>query len=98
VTTVRQTNDFRIWLASLRDSRAKQKIAVRIQRMAFGNLCDVAPVAAGVSELRIHYGPGYRIYFVKAGSEIVVLLIGGSKKSQKSDIAIAKRMARKLEN
>jgi putative addiction module killer protein len=88
---------FTEWISALRDSAARAKIASRIRRLAFGNFGDVAPVGHGVSELRIHFGPGYRVYFVQRGSEIVVLLCGGDKRSQKRDIETAQKMAANLE-
>lgn len=93
---VRQTETFRSWLRHLRDDRAKARIVARIRRLEQGNPGDVAPVGAGVSEMRIHYGPGYRVYFVQRGAEIVVLLCGGDKKTQPADIEAAKEMAKAL--
>ena len=93
---VRQTNAFSSWLRSLRDQRARQKIVVRLQRMKFGNFGDVEAVGQGVSELRIHEGKGYRVYFRQQGSEVILLLCGGDKKSQQKDIAIAHQMAREI--
>ena len=90
---VRETEEFSEWLSALRDPRAKAKILVRIERLAKGNPGNVAPVGEGVSELRIDYGPGYRIYYVQRGTSYVLLLAGGDKKSQKRDIAEAKRLA-----
>lgn len=90
---IQQTETFRAWLLSLRDARAKQKIASRIRRLAFGNLGDVKPVGAGVSEMRIDEGPGYRVYFIQRGAVLVVLLCGGTKSRQQSDIVQAKRLA-----
>lgn len=83
---VRQTDVFRSWLQSLRDRRAVARIAVRIDRLALGNAGDVQPVGRGVSEMRIHYGPGYRVYFTQRGNELVILLCGGDKSSQSADI------------
>ncbi len=93
---VRQTNAFSSWLRSLRDQRARQKIVVRLQRMRFGHFGDVEAVGQGVSELRIHEGKGYRVYFRQQGSEVILLLCGGDKKSQQKDIAIAHQMAREI--
>jgi putative addiction module killer protein len=81
-------------LHDLRDAKARTKILVRIQRLADGNPGDVGPVGEGVSELRLHYGAGYRVYFVSRGAEIVLLLCGGDKSSQARDIETAKRMAK----
>ena len=83
---VRETEEFSKWLAALRDVRA-------IARLAHGNPGDVEPVGSGVSELRINYGPGYRIYYVERGRRYVLLLIGGDKKTQKRDITRAKQLA-----
>ncbi|HMQ57154.1 MAG TPA: type II toxin-antitoxin system RelE/ParE family toxin [Rhizobiaceae bacterium] len=82
------------WANSLRDGRAKAKIAMRIERMAAGNPGDVAPVGEGVSEARIHFGPGYRLYFVERGRTIIILLCGGDKSTQNRDIARAKQLAK----
>jgi putative addiction module killer protein len=80
----------------LRDIRARARVQVRIERLAAGNPGDVQPVGEGVSELRIDYGPGYRVYFKKIGSEVVILLAGGDKRTQAADIKIALRLARNL--
>lgn len=94
---VRQTTRFATWLAGLRDERAKARILKRLDRAGQGNLGDVAPVGGGVSEMRIFYGPGYRVYFVQRGSELIVLLCGGDKSSQAADIEEAKVLAMELE-
>jgi len=89
-----QLSDERIpvseWLSSLRDSRARAQIEVRLRRVSSGNLGDTKPVGDGVSELRVDVGAGYRVYFGKQGQALVILLCGGDKGSQQSDIAIAK--------
>ena len=90
---VRETEEFSDWLRKLKDRRAKAKILVRIDRLANGNPGDVAPVGEGVSELRIHDGPGYRVYYVQRGTRYILLLAGGTKSSQDRDIAHAKRLA-----
>ncbi len=90
---IRQTAIFAKWFASLRDRQARARIAVRIDRLALGNLGDVKPVGAGVSEIRIDSGPGYRVYFTRRGAEIVILLAGGDKSTQGRDIARAKELA-----
>ncbi|SFJ75148.1 type II toxin-antitoxin system RelE/ParE family toxin [Celeribacter neptunius] len=90
---IRQTNEFHDWLTGLKDARAKQKIATRVRRMAFGNMGDVKPVGAGVSEMRIDEGAGYRVYFIQRGKVVVVLLCGGTKKRQQADIENAKALA-----
>jgi putative addiction module killer protein len=95
---VRQTEIFSSWLRSLRDQRAKQKITSRLQRLKFGQFGDVEPVGHGVSELRIHEGKGYRVYFRQQGDEIIFLLCGGDKKSQKRDIAKAQHIWKELGN
>lgn len=95
---VRQTEAFRAWLEALRDRRAAAKIAARLVRLELGNFGDVEPVGEGVSELRIHYGPGYRAYLVRRGEVLVVILCGGDKSSQARDIKRAKAMARELED
>jgi putative addiction module killer protein len=93
---VRQTEVFARWVARLDDDRARARIEARIFRLALGNPGDAKSVGAGVSELRIDYGPGYRVYFAAQGKTIVILLCGGDKRSQKSDIAAAKAMAKEL--
>ena len=84
------------WLDSLRDVRARARILVRVERLAAGNPGDVRPVGEGVSELRIDYGPGYRVYFKRQGRTVVVLLAGGDKRTQNRDIGTALRLARNL--
>ena len=93
-----RTEVFANWFDSLRDYRAKARIQARIDRLELGHFGDVAPVGEGVSELRIFYGPGYRVYFVKRGLVIVILLSGGDKSTQDSDIAKAKELAKQLED
>ena len=97
MTEIRRTLEFSEWLGALRDGHAKRAIAARIDRLALGNPGDVRPVGQGVSELRIHYGPGYRVYFVHRGQVLIVLLCGGDKSSQDADIAKAQALARELE-
>lgn len=94
---IRETEAFSIWLRALRDSQARARIAARVRRLAFGNPGDVRPVGEGVSEMRIHYGPGYRVYYVQRGEVLVVLLCGGDKSTQDRDIAAAKRLAKETE-
>lgn len=89
----RQTETFRKWERRLKDDRARAAIASRLDRLGFGLPGDVAPVGNGISELRIHYGPGYRIYFSRRAGEVILLLCGGDKGSQERDIAAAKRLA-----
>ncbi|AYO83321.1 type II toxin-antitoxin system RelE/ParE family toxin [Methylobacterium brachiatum] len=92
--TIRQTTIYEAWFAGLRDERARARIDVRIKRLALGNAGDVKPVGEGVSELRIDYGPGYRVYFAQRGSEIVLLLCGGDKRTQDRDIREAQSLNR----
>jgi putative addiction module killer protein len=92
--TVRRTDVFIDWLTSLKDRRAAARIAARILRLENGNLGDVKPVGEGVSELRINYGPGYRIYFTQAGRTVILLLCGGDKSTQARDITTAKKLAK----
>ncbi|MCY4372812.1 MAG: type II toxin-antitoxin system RelE/ParE family toxin [Spirochaetaceae bacterium] len=93
---VRKTEGYAKWLDSLRDARARARVLVRIERLAAGNPGDVRPVGEGVSELRIDYGPGYRVYYKKQGRRIVVLLAGGDKRTQSADVKTALRLARNL--
>ena len=93
---VSRTELFASWLRALSDVRAKAKITARIDRLAAGNPGDVRPVGEAVSEMRINFGPGYRVYFVQRGDLAVVLLCGGDKASQVKDIMIAKRLAREV--
>lgn len=94
---VRQTEIFDKWLDGLRDGKARTAIALRLVRLEFGNLGDCKPVGEGVLELRIHQGPGYRIYLAQRGSQLIVVLAGGDKSSQAKDIVKAKKIARELE-
>lgn len=94
--SVLKTDAFMRWMNGLRDLHGRARIEARLQRLAAGNLGDVRPVGEGVSELRIDYGPGYRIYFVRRGNELIVLLAGGDKHSQASDIKLALHLARNL--
>jgi putative addiction module killer protein len=94
---IRKTDTFNKWFEDLKDQKAKAIINVRIRRASLGNLGDVEPVGEGVSELKIHYGPGYRVYIKEDGEFIVILLCGGIKNSQKRDIKKAKEIANNLE-
>jgi len=93
---VRETEIFSAWLQALKDDRAKAKIAARTRRLAFGNPGDVRPVGEGVSEMRIDYGPGYRIYYVQRGAILIVILCGGDKSTQDKDIKLARKLAKEL--
>ena len=93
---IRQTFTYADWFSNLRDRAAKSRIDIRIRRLSLGNPGDVKPVGEGVSELRVDYGPGYRIYFIKRADLYVVLLAGGEKSSQASDVIKAKALAREL--
>lgn len=90
---LKQTETFRKWERKLRDRNARAAIAARLFRLANGLAGDVSPVGGGISELRIHHGPGYRVYFQRRGEEIIVLLCGGDKGTQDRDIAAARRLA-----
>jgi putative addiction module killer protein len=93
VIELKQTETFRKWRTRLRDHRTRALIASRLDRLSHGHAGDVEPVGEGVSELRIHHGPGYRIYFQKRGNTIIILLCGGDKSTQEKDIRTAKRLA-----
>ena len=96
--TIKQTDEFARWLSGLRDNRAKQKIVTRLQRLKFGHFGDVEPIGGGLSELRIHEGQGYRVYFRQNGQEIILLLCGGNKKTQQRDIRRAHEIMKELSN
>ena len=93
---VRKTDVFVQWLDGLRDIQARAGVQAGIDRLVAGNPGDVEPVGEGVSELRINYGPGYRVYFKKRGRELIILLAGGDKNTQAKDIKAALRLARDL--
>lgn len=93
---IRKTETFVKWLDGLRDIQARSRILVRVERLAAGNPGDVKSVGEGVSELRIDYGPGYRVYFVKRGQEVIILLAGGDKRTQAKDIKTSIRLAHNL--
>jgi putative addiction module killer protein len=90
---MQRSDEFDTWLKKLRDERAKSRIYTRIERLAEGNPGDVKPIGQGCSEMRIDYGPGYRVYFKDAGKEIVLLLCGGDKSTQQANIKRAKEIA-----
>lgn len=91
---VQQTKQFAKWIKGLKDARARGRVLVRVQRLAAGNFGDAKSVGGGVSELRIPYGPGYRVYYTRRGDTLVILLCGGDKGSQSRDIEKAKQMAK----
>ena len=95
--TLRQTEAFRDWLSGLRDRTARTRIAQRLVRIQAGLFGDVKSVGEGVSELRVDHGPGYRVYFVQRGADLIVLLCGGDKSTQDRDIRTAKAMAREID-
>jgi putative addiction module killer protein len=94
---VRRTAEFDKWLRRLRDTKAKAKIFVRVERFAAGNPGNVAPIGGGIGEMRIDFGPGYRVYFMQRGG-VLTLLAGGDKGSQKADIRKARALASELED
>jgi len=91
-----KTDDYMAWEATLRDGRALRHVAARVRQMSLGNFSDAKSVGEGVMETRIHYGPGYRLYYTRRGGAIVVLLVGGDKSTQRKDIARAKELARNI--
>jgi len=93
---IRKTPEYVKWIDDLRDAQARARILVRVERLGLGNPGDVKPIGSGVSELRIDYGPGYRVYFIKQGEILIVLLAGGDKRTQDSDIKTALRLADNL--
>ncbi len=93
---IRKTADFANWLDRLNDIHARARVLVRIERLATGDPGDVKPVGEGVSELRIKYGSGYRVYYKQCGREVIILLAGGDKRTQAKDIKIALRLAQNL--
>jgi putative addiction module killer protein len=95
--TILRSDEFDKWLAQLKDAKGKARIVARIRSAELGNLGDVKPVGEGVSEMRIHFGPGYRLYFTQRGRLLILLLLGGDKSSQSRDIQKAKALARTVE-
>jgi putative addiction module killer protein len=93
---LRQTEQFSDWLRRLKDGKAKARIAARIERMRLGNLGDCKSLGGGLMEMRVDYGPGYRVYFVRHGAAIVILLCGGDKRTQRRDIERAYALAKEL--
>lgn len=96
MTDIKKTDVYARWLDNLRDIRVRARVLARVERLAAGNPGDVKSVGAGVSEMRINYGPGYRVYFTRRGHEIVILLAGGDKSTQNADIKTAQELARNL--
>jgi putative addiction module killer protein len=94
---IRQTEHFLKWFKKLKDRKARARIAIRIRRVSLGNLGDAKPVGGGISELRIDYGPGYRVYFTQKNNQLIILLAGGDKTTQVSDIQKAKKLALEIE-
>ena len=90
---IKKTDDYNAWEATLRDRRARLRVQARVRSMSLGNFGDAKSVGEGVMESRIHYGPGYRLYYTRRGAEIVILLVGGNKSTQRRDIARAKELA-----
>lgn len=93
---IQETDRYVKWYESLRDRNARSRIDIQILRLSLGNPGDVKSVGSGISELRIDYGPGYRIYFTRRGEQLILLINGGNKSSQRKDIALAKEMAENL--
>lgn len=93
---IHKTQRFVQWLDELEDIQARARVLARIKRLAEGNAGDVKPVGEGVSEMRINYGPGYRVYFVRHGRQVIVVLAGGTKRTQSADIRMALQLARNL--
>jgi putative addiction module killer protein len=96
VYEIRKTDLYAKWLDGLRDIHARARVQARVERLATGNPGDVRPVGEGVSELRIDYGPGYRVYYTMRGRTMIILLAGGDKRTQTTDIKTALRLARNL--
>jgi putative addiction module killer protein len=94
--TLQETEAFTAWMEGLRDARAKARIAQRLDRLARGNSGDAKSVGDGISEMRIDYGPGYRVYYCRHGAVLIVLLCGGDKSTQRKDIKVAKQLAKEL--
>jgi len=96
IIEIRETEIYSQWFKSLRDRQAKARIDIRVRRLSMGNPGDVKPVGQGVSELRIDYGPGYRVYFIQQGETLIILLAGGDKRTQERDIKTALDLAQDL--
>jgi len=96
--TVKRLEEFSVWLKSLRDGLTRQRLIKRLRKVQLGNLGDVAPVGDGVLEMREHFGPGWRMYYVQRGNTLIVMLGGGEKSTQQADIAKAISLAKSLED
>lgn len=94
---VRQTEHYSKWFEKLKDRNARMRIDIRIRRLSLGNPGDVKLLEGGISELRIDYGPGYRVYFTRRGNQLIILLAGGDKTTQNNDIQKAKKLAEEIE-
>jgi putative addiction module killer protein len=94
VIEIVKSDRFDRWLKALKDRRARARIEARVLRLSMGNLGDVKPIGAGVSEMRVDYGPGYRVYYMQRGEVLIVLLCGGDKSTQAADIAAALKIAK----
>ena len=97
VAVIYTTENFDLWFAAVRDRMAQKRLQARIRQAELGNFGDCESVGEGVSEMRIHYGPGYRVYFTRRGLEIVILLVGGDKSTQQADIRVALELARQIQ-
>ena len=93
---IRETEIYARWFERLRDRQARARINIRIRRMSLGNPGEVKAVGDGISELKLNFGPGYRVYFTQVGQQIVLLLVGGDKSTQEQDIVLAKKLAREI--
>lgn len=93
---IRKTQEFTEWEDSLRDRAARQRVAVRVLRLAHGNPGQHRALTGGVVEMKIDFGPGYRVYYTQRGAELILLLVGGDKSSQQADIALALRLAKEV--
>jgi putative addiction module killer protein len=98
VYVIKSLPEFDAWLRGLKDKTAQRRLVARLRKASFGNLGDAKPVGKGVSEMREHFGPGWRMYFTLRGRELIVMLGGGDKSSQKADIAAAQRLAARIED
>jgi putative addiction module killer protein len=95
---IKQTPEFKFWLRSIRDPKVRGRILARIRKVSLGNIGDVAPIAGGIWEMREHFGPGWRMYYMQHGKTIILMLGGGSKSTQETDIKRAKKLLQTLES